>query len=133
MYGLIDVFKLIASYLIAMTFEENTIYQTSFASIPHYTILESILGLCFTVITILIQLPYEYIDKNPVPTVIFKDRPTTFHAFLICIIFAFSGATSALLAYNKSGLARFFGYYSMAAMTSALAILLWAVYCTWIN
>ncbi|KAJ1412060.1 hypothetical protein SESBI_20700 [Sesbania bispinosa] len=116
-----------------MTFEEKAIYQNTLTSIPHYTILEIILGLCFTAINILLQLPYEYIDKNPVPTVIFKGRPTTFHAFLICIIFAFSGATNALVAYNKSGFARFCGYYSMVSMASALAILFWAVYCTYIN
>lgn len=109
-----------------MTFQENTNNQ-----IPHYTILECVLGLCFTSINILILVPYEYIDKNPVPAVIFKGRPTTFHAFLICIIFAFSGATNAFVASNiNSGFGRFCGYYSMVAMASALAILLWAIFCT---
>ncbi|TKY69476.1 hypothetical protein E2542_SST05750 [Spatholobus suberectus] len=106
-----------------MTFEDNTIYQTSLTSIPHYTLLECVLGLCFTVITILLQLPYEYIDNNPVPTVIFKGRPKTFHAFILCIIFAFSGATNALVAFNKSRFSRFCGYYAMASMASALDFL----------
>ena len=120
----------------AMTFQERTIYQTPlppFASIPLYTILECILGLCFTVITILLQLPYEYIDENPVPTIIFKGRPTTFQAFVVCIIFAFSGATNAIVASNKPRFARFCGYYAMASMASALVILWWAVYCACVN
>ncbi|KAK7307006.1 hypothetical protein VNO77_39685 [Canavalia gladiata] len=113
-----------------MTFQEKTIYQTSLASIPHYTILECVLGLCFTVITILFQLPYEYINENPVPTIIFKGHPTTFHAFIICIIFALSGATNALVVSNKSRFSIFCGYYAMASMASAFGILLWALYCT---
>nr|KYP48304.1 hypothetical protein KK1_029996 [Cajanus cajan] len=116
-----------------MTFEEKTIYETSLASIPHFTVLECVLGLCFTVITILLQLPYEYIDNNPVPTVIFKGHPRIFHAFIICIIFAFSGSTNALVAFNKSTFSKFCGYYAMASMASAMAILLWAVYCTCIT
>ncbi|RZB91281.1 hypothetical protein D0Y65_023616 [Glycine soja] len=66
-------------------------------------------------------LPYEYIDNNPVPTIVFKGRPRTFHTFIIFIIFAFSGATNALVAFNKSIFSRLCGYYAMA---SALAILL---------
>ncbi|KAL2349067.1 hypothetical protein Fmac_003067 [Flemingia macrophylla] len=116
-----------------MTWEGKTIYQTPLASIPYYTLLECVLGLCFTVITILLQLPYEYIGDNPVPTVIFKGRPRTFHAFITCIIFALSGSTNALVAFNKSTFSRFCGYYAMVSITSALAVLLWAVYCTYIN
>ena len=123
----------ILSFFTTMTFEEKTIYQTSLASIPNYTLLECVLGLCFKVITILLQLPYEYIDNNPIPTIVFKGRPRTFHAFITCIIFAFSGATNALVAFNKSRFSRLCGYYAMASMASALAILLWAVCCTGIN
>ncbi|KAI4357939.1 hypothetical protein L6164_001854 [Bauhinia variegata] len=113
-----------------MTFEEKTSHQTRLGRIPHYTILECILGLCFTVITLLLQLPYEYIDGNPVPTVIFKGRPTTFHAFIISIVLAFSGATNAIITSNQSTFAKFCGYYAMASMASALAILSWAVFCS---
>lgn len=117
-----------------MTFEQNTINQTSYVPIPHYTILECILGLCFTTINILILVPYDYIDQNPVPAVIFKGRPTTFHAFLVSIIFAFSGASNAFVASSiSSGFGKLCGYYSMLSMASALAILLWATISTCIN
>ncbi|CAJ2648279.1 unnamed protein product [Trifolium pratense] len=117
-----------------MTFEENTITQTPLALIPHYTILECVLGLCFTTFNILLLVPYDYIDKNPVPAVIFKGRTTTFQAFLVCIIFAFSGATNAIVAASiNSRFGRFCGYYSMVSMASAFAILLWAIFCTCIH
>ncbi|KAI4314031.1 hypothetical protein L6164_026974 [Bauhinia variegata] len=114
-------------------YEETTFYQTPFGQIPHYTILESILGLSLTAITMLLQLPYEKIDDNPVPTVIFKGRPTTFQAFLLCIIFAFFGATHAITRSNKGTSAKFCGYYAMVSMASALAILSWAVLCSCTN
>ncbi|KAG5080624.1 hypothetical protein AAZX31_02G175800 [Glycine max] len=116
-----------------MTLKEKTIYQTTLASIPHYTLLECVLGICFIVMTILLQLPYEYIDYNPVPTIVFKGCLRTFHAFIIFLIFSFSGATNALVAFNKSRFSRLCGYYAIASMASSLAILLWALCCTCIN
>ncbi|KAK7268703.1 hypothetical protein RIF29_21409 [Crotalaria pallida] len=114
------------------TNQNKTSIQTPF---PCKAILELVLALCFTVLIILQRLPYEYIDFNKVPTtVIFKGRPTTFHSFIICIVFSFSGATSALIvSSHKPRFARFCGYYSMASMYSAFLILSWAVYCECIN
>ncbi|CAK9157370.1 unnamed protein product [Ilex paraguariensis] len=41
-------------------------------------------------------LPYDMIGKNRVPTIFFKGHPSTFHAFIISIMFAFSGSFSSL-------------------------------------
>ncbi|KAB1994414.1 hypothetical protein E1A91_D13G100100v1 [Gossypium mustelinum] len=59
-----------------------------------------------------------------IPTLVFKGHPPIFHAFTICIIFAFSAAFCALMILNYPKIARFCGYYSMA---SALSLLIWVV------
>ncbi|XVF85716.1 hypothetical protein PTKIN_Ptkin17bG0139700 [Pterospermum kingtungense] len=91
------------------------------------TILESILFISFTIATILILLPHEYINGKPVPTIVFKGHPATFHAFTICIIFAFSGAFSALMVPKNPTITRLCGCYSIASMASALGLFIWAV------
>ncbi|WRX13890.1 hypothetical protein QQP08_006377 [Theobroma cacao] len=91
------------------------------------TILESILFISFTVATILILLPHEYVKGSPVPIIVFKGHPATFHAFTICIIFAFSGAFCALMTPNSPRIARLCGCYSIASMASAIGLLIWAV------
>ncbi|KAL7218535.1 hypothetical protein ACSBR2_011740 [Camellia fascicularis] len=90
-------------------------------------ILESILVASFTITTLLIILPSEFINGSPVPSLIFKGLPSAFHAFVVCLVFAFSGAFSALLIHDTSFIAKFSKYSSMASMTSALALLIWAI------
>ncbi|CAK7323700.1 unnamed protein product [Dovyalis caffra] len=75
-------------------------------------------------------LPYEYGDGNPVPTIIFKDLPSTFHAYVISIIFAFTGSFSSLLIRDKVKYAKyekFSRFYSLVFMVFAVAILVYAV------
>ncbi|KAI8011588.1 hypothetical protein LOK49_LG06G01019 [Camellia lanceoleosa] len=88
-------------------------------------ILESILVASFTIVIVLLILPCEYNDGNPIPVVIFKGLPSTFHAFVVCLVFAFTGSLSGLLIQDMHFLAKFCEYSSMACMTSALALLLW--------
>ncbi|CAL5338530.1 unnamed protein product [Camellia sinensis] len=51
-------------------------------------------------------VPYEYIGRNRVPAIVFKGLPSTFHGFVISIMFAFSGAFSALLVPNNPKILR---------------------------
>ncbi|KAI8007972.1 hypothetical protein LOK49_LG07G02990 [Camellia lanceoleosa] len=95
-------------------------------------ILESIMVASFTFTTLLLLLPCDYIDGSPVPTIIFKGLPSTFHAFVVSLIFAFSGALSALLIHDTSFFAKLCEFSSMASMTSALSLLLWAMSFTFI-
>ncbi|KAI3443958.1 hypothetical protein Pfo_000623 [Paulownia fortunei] len=44
----------------------------------------------------LLRLPYEDIKGNPVPVVIFKNKPTLFHAFLIAFNFGFTAAVMTM-------------------------------------
>ncbi|KAG5546008.1 hypothetical protein RHGRI_018245 [Rhododendron griersonianum] len=128
--------------------------------------LESILVTSFTIATILFALPREYKEdetgggggggtKSPVPTVIFNTLPpSTFHLFVLSLIFAFSFSLSALLihdssssdhsttssttaANNKSSgysrqhtVVNLFGCLSLASIASALAILFRALLLT---
>ncbi|CAK9149248.1 unnamed protein product [Ilex paraguariensis] len=72
-------------------------------------------------------LPYDMIGKNRVPTIFFKGHPSTFHAFIISIMFAFSGSFSSLFLPNRPKMARICRFYSMVAAVSALLILLFAI------
>ncbi|KAH7516170.1 hypothetical protein FEM48_Zijuj10G0107100 [Ziziphus jujuba var. spinosa] len=101
----------------------RNVCTTPRASEIQITVLESILYVCFSTVTTLLLVPYELINGTPVPTVLFKGLPSTFHAFIISIVLAFSGAFSALLIPNKPIVARF----SMASMASALLIVMWAM------
>lgn len=93
-----------------------------------------ILCCSFKTVTLILLFPYEQVNGNPVPTVIFKGLPSTFHAFLLSTVMAFSGAFNALmLSANKPKIARFCSYYSMAFMASAVVLLIWAVYQTVFN
>ncbi|XP_025015144.2 uncharacterized protein LOC112536584 [Ricinus communis] len=72
---------------------------------------------------------------NPVPNlIIFKELPTTtFHAFIISIMFAFAGAFSSLLIRSSSSRIQFSYYekccrcYSLVFAAMAMAILVIAV------
>ncbi|GMP53493.1 hypothetical protein CsSME_00018940 [Camellia sinensis var. sinensis] len=91
-------------------------------------VLESILIASFTIVTVFIILPCEYIDGNPIPTLIFKGCPSTFYAFLVFVVFAFSSSLNALLIHNKPLiLAKLCQCISIASMISALSLLLWAM------
>ena len=76
--------------------------------------------------TMFMLVPHEQVDGSLVPTLVFNDRPTAYHAFLISIMFSFTGALSALLIQHRPRIERFCRAYAMASMISALAILLYA-------
>ncbi|KAL7218548.1 hypothetical protein ACSBR2_011753 [Camellia fascicularis] len=93
----------------AYGFFSNRRDDSKLSSIPpiHTRVLEFILVASFTITTLLLIIPFEYIDGNPVPTVFFKGLPTTFQAFVVCLVFSFSGSLSALLIHDTSLLAKF--------------------------
>ncbi|KAI8552370.1 hypothetical protein RHMOL_Rhmol06G0261600 [Rhododendron molle] len=119
--------------------------------------LESILVTSFTFAAFLFALPREYEEdggggtKSPVPTVVFNTLPpSTFHVFVLSLIFAFSFSLSALLIHDSSSdhnttstaannkisgyfhqlLVNFFGCSSLASIATALAILFRALLLT---
>ncbi|GMY32752.1 btb/poz and math domain-containing protein 2 [Fagus crenata] len=85
----------------------------------------SILFISFTAAIISMLLSHENVDGRPVP-VLFRDRPTYYHMFLISTMFAFLGAFSALLLQHKPRFERFCRIIAVASMLSALAIVLYA-------
>ncbi|KAI8012633.1 hypothetical protein LOK49_LG06G01017 [Camellia lanceoleosa] len=93
--------------------------------------LETILIISFLFATILLVIPYQYENGNPVPTVIFNGIPASgFHAFVVSLVYAFTGALTALLIYDtaaSSFLARFCELISILSMTSALFLLVWSL------
>uniref|UniRef100_A0A0A0KT20 PGG domain-containing protein n=1 Tax=Cucumis sativus TaxID=3659 RepID=A0A0A0KT20_CUCSA len=97
-------------------------------------LLYSILCLSFKTVTLILLFPYEQVNGNLVPAIIFKGLPSTFHAFLLSIVMAFSGAFNALmLATNKPKIAKFCSYYSLGFMVSAVVLFFWAVFQTVFN
>ncbi|KAK0608704.1 hypothetical protein LWI29_034804 [Acer saccharum] len=70
-------------------------------------------------------------DGKPIPPLIFQGSQSAFEAFVICIIFSFTGSFSWLLMANKPKLATFSRCYfviSMVFMASALSILASALF-----
>ncbi|KAF7850733.1 hypothetical protein BT93_L5082 [Corymbia citriodora subsp. variegata] len=57
---------------------------------------EVILVLSFAAAFLLLQLPFEEVDGNPVPRVVFSKRPACFHAYLLALNFAFTGAVMTM-------------------------------------
>ncbi|KAK3420560.1 hypothetical protein EUGRSUZ_G01398 [Eucalyptus grandis] len=57
---------------------------------------ELILVLSFMASFLLLQLPFEEVDGNPVPRVAFSKRPACFHAYLLALNFAFTGAVMTM-------------------------------------
>ncbi|TXG72757.1 hypothetical protein EZV62_001336 [Acer yangbiense] len=80
---------------------------------------------------VLLSLHQPSGDGKTVPPLIFQGFPSAFDAFVICIIFSFTGSFSWLLMANNPKLARFCRCYfivSMLFMTSALSMLASALF-----
>ncbi|KAI8012507.1 hypothetical protein LOK49_LG06G01072 [Camellia lanceoleosa] len=93
--------------------------------------LETILITSFLFATILLVIPYQYKNGNPVPTVIFNGIPSSwFHAFVVSLVYAFTGALTALLIHDTAAafLARFCELVSILCMTSAVSLLVWSLF-----
>ncbi|PSR88213.1 CTP synthase [Actinidia chinensis var. chinensis] len=88
------------------------------------TISGSILFLTSALAAVLPLIPYENTGRHRVPKIIFKGQSSTFHAFIISIMFAFSGAFSGLFVYDKPLMARLCRFYSMVSMVCAGALLI---------
>ena len=63
---------------------------------------------------------------NSVP-VFFRGRPTIYHIFLSCTLFAFLGSFSSLMVQHKPRVERVFRIYAVPSMISALVTLLYAI------
>ncbi len=87
--------------------------------------MKSIVYISATAVTVFMVLPHETVGGRPVPT-LFRNRPTDYHMFLICTLFAFMGAFSALFIQDKPRVEKFCRIYAMVSMLSALAIVLYA-------
>ncbi|KAI8012510.1 hypothetical protein LOK49_LG06G01071 [Camellia lanceoleosa] len=94
--------------------------------------LETILVTSFLFATILLVIPYQYKNGNRVPMVIFNGIPSSwFHAFVVSLVYAFTGALTALLIHDTTGgsfLARFCQLVSILCMTSAVSLLVWSLF-----
>lgn len=58
---------------------------------------------------------------------------SAFDAFVLSITFAFLGALGALLIPHKPNLATFYTLYSVASMASALLLLIWGLYYSFVH
>lgn len=82
-----------------------------------------------TMVTILLHLPHENDseDGSWVPTVVFKDQPTAYNAFLISIIIAFTGAFCAMLVEHRPRVESFCRVSALLSLLSALSLFCFAV------
>ncbi|KAK3002230.1 hypothetical protein RJ639_021707 [Escallonia herrerae] len=88
---------------------------------------EVIFGVTFVTIFALLQLPCERTQGSRVPTVIFKGKPAIFHAFVVSLDFAFTGAVMTMsLRQGYPHLARhcrLLAIFSVAAVAGILVCL----------
>lgn len=103
-------------------------HQISPNSGPTELQLKSILIITFTTGMFLNLLPQENIDGNPVPTVIFKGHPSIFHAFVISVVFAFTGSFCSLMIDKKPKVSRFFAYLSVISMASVFSTVVFPLF-----
>lgn len=89
---------------------------------------ELILGFSVATTLVLVKLPYEKIDGNPVPTVIFKNRPGLFHAFILALNFSFFGSVLTISLRGKyARIARYPLILAAVSTAAAIAVLTWLV------
>ncbi|GAB4840190.1 hypothetical protein Ancab_020955 [Ancistrocladus abbreviatus] len=96
----------------------------SYSFITHESFIEEAISkLAFLTVIMLLQLPFERIDGNLVPTVIFKGRPFYFQAFVVALCFAFCGGpVTVSLREDHPKVARYYRRFTFASMTCAISI-----------
>ncbi|KAF8039176.1 hypothetical protein BT93_B1663 [Corymbia citriodora subsp. variegata] len=101
-----------------MSHDRSTTRQTI-----RITVLQCIIWVSFTAATALVQLPCEFVDGNPIPTLFLKGRPSssTFQGFILSLMAAFAGAYSSLMVHHIPQIASACSYLSVISMTSAIA------------
>ncbi|KAF3974362.1 hypothetical protein CMV_002315 [Castanea mollissima] len=87
--------------------------------------MKSMVYISSTTATISMIIPQDIVDGRPVP-VFFRGRPTVYHIFLSCTLFAFLGSFSSLMVQHKPRVERVFRIYAVASMICALVTLLYA-------
>ncbi|GMP93616.1 hypothetical protein CsSME_00043372 [Camellia sinensis var. sinensis] len=89
---------------------------------------EMIFGVAFVTAFAILQLPYKDIDGNSVPTILFTDKPSFFHAFLLALNFAFTGAVMTI--YLREGypkIAKNCRCFAIVSISAAVGVLVWLV------
>ena len=84
--------------------------------------MKSMVYISSTTATISMIIPQDIVDGRPVP-VFFRGRPTIYHIFLSCTLFAFLGSFSSLMVHHKPRVERVFRIYAVASMIFALIFL----------
>ena len=84
--------------------------------------MKSMVYISITTATISMLIPQDIVDGRPVP-VFFRGRPTIYHIFLSCTLFAFLGSFSSLMVHHKPRVERVFRIYAVASMIFALIFL----------
>ncbi|KAF7132529.1 hypothetical protein RHSIM_Rhsim09G0118100 [Rhododendron simsii] len=109
--------------------EQRRITETKFSttSITHPKLSVSILCLTAATAAVLQLIPYDQSGPYRVPKRLFKGHPSVFHAFLVSVMFAFSGALSALFLQSKPNMARVCSFYSSVSIASAVGLLIWCL------
>ncbi|GMH15229.1 hypothetical protein Nepgr_017070 [Nepenthes gracilis] len=86
---------------------------------------ETTSAVAFLSVCLLLQLPFERIDGNPTPTVIFKGRPSHFHAFVLLLSCTFtSGLITICLRQMYSTFGRCCRHIALLSLITAVAIFL---------
>ena len=85
-----------------------------------------ILGVSVAATLVLVQLPYQKVDGRPVPTILFKNRPSLFQSYILSLNFSIFGSFLAIsLRERHPRLARCCLLLAAVSITVGIAILAW--------
>ena len=101
-------------------------YESSYKQIS--LLQEPILCASVATVIVLTQFPFESIDGNPVPTILFKNKPYFFQSFILAINFSFFGSVTTIFLRRKHPtIARYCHLLAVVSMSMATGILTWLV------
>lgn len=89
---------------------------------------ELILWQSVAIVIALLQFPYQKIDGNPVPTIIFDNRSSFFHPFILALNFSFFGSFSTIFLRKRyPRIASYFLLLALLSVTVQVCILTWLI------
>ncbi|GMH15233.1 hypothetical protein Nepgr_017074 [Nepenthes gracilis] len=96
-----------------------------FADVQESRVGETLAAVAFLSVFLLLELPFEQVDGNPVPAVIFGGRPSLFHAFVLLLNGTFaSGLIAPFLRQQYPRISQCCRHIAVLFMVTAVAIFL---------
>ncbi|EXB44926.1 hypothetical protein L484_026514 [Morus notabilis] len=109
--------------------EKINVLEASQNQKPTTELEEAILWASMATAFALLLLPYENTNEKPLPAIIFKGRPSSFHAFILALNFALFGSFLAIsLRRSYPRIARCCLTLAIISLAIGIGIPLWLIF-----